>query len=165
MPCRTALIAPVPEAEPAVGAIRVEHDWSAARGVPAHITILFPFVSPEAVEESVLRELFGNFSAFEFTLDSLECFEDGHVWLRPAPAHRFAALTAAVWRRWPECPPYGGAFDEVIPHLTISETPLDLELALPIAARAHEIALIEEEEPGGTWRTRARFALAQSGVA
>jgi hypothetical protein len=66
-----------------------------------------------------------------------------------------------VWRRWPECPPYEGAFDEVIPHLTISETPLDLELALPIPARAHEIALIEEDEDSGMWSTRSRFALAQ----
>jgi 2'-5' RNA ligase len=161
MPRRTALIAPVPEAEPAVRAIRLEHDWSAARGVPAHITILFPFMSPEAVDESALRELFGNFSAFDFSLDRLECFEDGHVWLRPAPAERFAALTAAVWQRWPEWPPYEGAFGEVIPHLTISETPLDLELALPIPARAHEIALIEEDEDSGMWSTRSRFALAQ----
>ncbi len=165
MPRRTALIVPVPEAEPAVGAIRLDHDWSAARGVPAHVTILFPFVSPEAVDERVLRELFAKFAAFDFTLDRLERFEDGHVWLRPDPARRFADLTAAVWQRWPECPPYEGAFDEVIPHLTISETPLDLELALPIAARAHEIALIEEDEPDGRWRIRARFALAQSGVA
>ena len=43
MPRRTALIVEVPEAEPAVGALRLEHDRSAARGVPAHITILFPF--------------------------------------------------------------------------------------------------------------------------
>ncbi len=157
----------MPEAEAAVGAIRLGHDWSAARGVPAHVTILFPFMSPEAVDESALRRLFEKFSAFDFTLDRLERFEDGHVCLRPDPAQRFADLTAAVWRRWPEFPPYEGAFDEVIPHLTISETPLDpdLELALPIAARAHEIVLIEEDETGGRWRTRARFALAQSGVA
>jgi hypothetical protein len=162
---RTALIAAVPEAEPAVGAIRLAHDRSAAHGVPAHITILFPFLSPEKIDESALREVFANFSAFDFTLDRLERFEDGYVCLRPDPARRFADLTAAVWQRWPECPPYEGAFDEVIPHLTISETPIDFELALPIAARAHEITLIEEDGPGGMWRTRARFALAQSGVA
>src|ERR1700759_4220927 len=100
MPCRTALIAPVPEAEPAVGAIRLDHDWSAARGVPAHITILFPFLSPAEVDERALGELFARFSAFDFTLDRLECSEDGHVWLRPDPAQPFADLTAAVWRRW-----------------------------------------------------------------
>jgi hypothetical protein len=162
---RSALIAAVPEAEPVVAAIRLGHDWSAARGVPAHVTILFPFLPPDEIDESALLELFANFTAFDFDLDRLERFEDGHVWLRPDPAQRFADLTAAVWRRWPKCPPYEGAFDEVIPHLTVSDTPLDLDLELPIAARTHEITLIEEDEPGGMWRTRARFALAQSGVA
>jgi hypothetical protein len=165
MPRRTALIIPVPEAEPAVGAIRAGHDPSAALGVPAHVTILFPFLPADEIDEGALRDLFARFAAFDFALDRVERFADGLVWLHPDPSARFAGLTAAVWQRWPECPPYEGAFDEVIPHLTISETPLDLELALPIAARAHEVALLEQDEPGGLWRIRARFALAQSGVA
>lgn len=149
----------MPEAEPAVGAIRLAHDWSAARGVPAHVTILFPFLPPPEVDEGALRDLFTRFAAFDFQLDRVERFEDGHVWLRPAPAWRFADLTAAVWQRWPDCPPYEGAFDEVIPHLTVSDTPLDLDVALPIACRAHEVLLIEEDESSGLWSTRARFPL------
>ena len=156
---RTALIIPVPEAEPAVGAIRLARDPSAALGVPAHITILFPFLPPDKVEEAALRELFGHFPAFEFTLDRVERFENGLVWLHPEPFRRFADLTAAVWQRWPEAPPYGGAFDEVIPHLTVSETPLDLDVALPIAARAHEVVLIEEDEPSGRWSARFHIQL------
>ena len=156
---RTALIVPVPEAEPAVGAIRLVHDSSAARGVPAHITILFPFLPAGELDDGALRELLARFPAFDFALDRLERFEAGHVWLHPDPSWRFADLTAAIWQRWPEHPPYEGEFDEVIPHLTLSETPLDLELALPIACRAHEVVLIEEEERGGTWTTRARFEL------
>jgi hypothetical protein len=156
---RTALIAPVPEAEPAVGAIRATHDSSAARGVPAHITILFPFLPPDQIDESALHDLFGRFPSFDFTLVSFDQFDDGHIWLRPVPAWRFADLTAAVWERWPERPPYEGAFDVVVPHLTVSETPVDLDVALPIAARAHEIVLIEENESSGAWASRARFAL------
>jgi hypothetical protein len=156
---RTALIVPVPEAEPSVGAIRLANDSSAARGVPAHITILFPFLPADELDEAALRELFGRFPAFDFALDGVARFEDGHVWLRPDPAWRFADLTAAVSQRWPTHPPYEGAFDEVIPHLTVSETPLELELALPIACRAREVVLIEEEEPDGSWRTRAPFEL------
>jgi 2'-5' RNA ligase len=165
MPRRTALIIPVPEAEPAVGRIRADHDPSATLGVPAHVTILFPFLPPDEVDEDALRDLCARCAAFDFTLDRLERFDDGLVWLHPDPSARFADLTAAVWQRWPERPPYEGAFDEVIPHLTVSESPVDIEVTLPIAARAHELALIEEEEAGGRWATRARFPLAQPGVA
>jgi 2'-5' RNA ligase superfamily len=156
---RTALIVPVPEAEPAVRAIRLAQDSSAARGVPAHITILFPFLASGELDEAALHELFARFPAFDFALDRVERFESGHVWLHPDPSWRFSDLTAAVWQRWPTHPPYEGAFDEVIPHLTLSETPLDVELALPIACRARGVVLIEEEELGGTWTTRARFGL------
>jgi hypothetical protein len=156
---RTALIVPVPEAEAAVGAIRLAHDWSAARGVPAHITILFPFLPPEELDEAALHDVFARFAAFDFALDRVEQFEDGLVWLHPDPSWRFADLTAAVWQRWPDHPPYEGSVDEVIPHLTVSEKPIDLALALPIAARAHEVVLIEEEEAGGNWATRLRLPL------
>ncbi len=142
-----------------MGAVRLTRDPSAARGVPAHITILFPFQPPAEVDEDALRDLFARFTAFDFVLDRVERFEDGHVWLRPDPAWRFADLTAAVWQRWPGHPPYGGAFDEVIPHLTVSETPLDLDVALPIACRLREILLIEEDESSGLWSTRSRFPL------
>lgn len=155
----------MPEAEPAVGAIRLARDPSAALGVPAHITILFPFLAPDQVDEAALREVFARFPAFDFALDRVEQFENGVVWLRPAPQWRFADLTAAVWQRWPGTPPYEGAFDEVIPHLTVSETPLDVDLGLPIAARAREVVLIEEDEPSGRWNARTHIPLGQSGVA
>ena len=43
------------------------------------------------------------------------------VYLAPEPAAPFVALTEAVGAEFPGFPPYGGAFDEVVPHLTISE--------------------------------------------
>ena len=85
MPRRTALIIPVPEAEPAVGALRAGHDSSAALGVPAHVTILFPFLPPDKVDEDALRDLFARFAAFDFALDRVERFDDGRVWLHPDP--------------------------------------------------------------------------------
>ena len=52
----------------------------------------------------------------------------------------------------------------MIPHLTVSESRSTLDIRLPIACRAHEIALIEEQDDE-QWTTRAVFPLAQSGVA
>ncbi|HEY8647427.1 MAG TPA: 2'-5' RNA ligase family protein [Gaiellaceae bacterium] len=156
---RTALIVPVPEAESKVGKLRLAHDSSAALGVPAHITILFPFFDADDVDEAELADLISRFPAFDFELDRVEHFPDGTTWLRPAPSLPFVDLTAAVWQRWPERPPYEGLHDEVIPHLTISETPIDVQLELPIVARAREVTLIEEDEPSGHWTARLHLPL------
>jgi hypothetical protein len=156
---RTALIVPVPEAEAQVGEIRLAHDSSAARGVPAHVTILFPFLDTEELDEAAIADLISGFPAFDFELDRLERFPDGTTWLRPAPSMPFVDLTAAVWQRWPSHPPYEGLHDEVIPHLTLSETPIDAQLQLPIAARAREVTLIEEDEPSGRWAARLHLPL------
>jgi len=71
------------------------------------------------------------------------------------------ALIRAVAERWPAYPPYEGMFevDAVIPHLTVGETPLELDARLPIACRAREVTLIEQDESGERWRVRRRFPL------
>ena len=40
---RTALVIAVPEAEPVVGRLRSLYDEADTTGVPAHVTLLFPF--------------------------------------------------------------------------------------------------------------------------
>jgi hypothetical protein len=165
MPRRTALIVTVPEAEPAVGGLRLQHDGSAALGVPAHITILFPFAPLEALDENVVAELFTRFRPFDFVLDSVEQFEDGTVWLHPSPSAPFEDLTAAVWQRWPDYPPYEGTYDEPIPHLTVSETPVEVPVELPIPCRVRAVTLIEESEADGRWSVRRVFPLGAQGVA
>jgi len=50
-------------------------------------------------------------------------------------------------------------FDEPIPHLTVSETPIDVQVDLPIASRAREVTLIEEDESTGRWTKRRSFPL------
>ena len=155
---RTALIVAIPEAEPAVGALRLAHDWSAPLGVPPHVTILFPFADSADVDEEAIAELVGGFASFEFELDRVGRFDDGPVWLHPEPSAPFAALIDAVWRRFPDYPPYEGAFDVVIPHLTVSDVPIELDVALPIRATAREVTLLEEAA-GGRWSVRRRFPL------
>ena len=148
----------MPEADPAVGALRLAHDWSAARGVPAHITILFPFADAPEVDEQAVADVVTAFPAFDFHLDRVGRFEGGAVWLHPEPSAPFAALTEAVWRRFPAYPPYEGAHDVVVPHLTVSDTPREIDVRLPIRARAREVVLIEEGADG-RWSVRRRFPL------
>jgi 2'-5' RNA ligase len=167
MPRRTALVVAVPEAEAAVGALRLEHDSSAARGVPAHITILFPFAQPGSLDEAAVAEVVAAHEAFDFELASVARFDGAVTYLAPVPAEPFRALTGALVRRWPEHQPYGGEhdIDTLVPHLTVAETHIDVSLELPIAAHAGEVLLLEEVEPDGRWRERARFPLRQAGVA
>jgi 2'-5' RNA ligase superfamily len=145
MPCRTALIVPVPEADAY---------YRPGNGVPAHVTILFPFLEHEAIDEGLLATFFAPFPAFDFVLDRFERFEDGTPWLHPSPPTRFVDLAAAVWQRWPEFAPYEGAFDEIIPHVTVSVD----AVTLPITCHAGGVALIEESEEDGRWSTRRTFA-------
>jgi 2'-5' RNA ligase len=160
---RTALIVAVPEAEPAVGALRLAHDWSAPLGVPAHVTILFPFADGADVDEQAVAELAASFPSFAFELDRVERFENGLTWLHPEPSAPFAALTDAVWRRFPDYPPYEGAHGVVIPHLTVSEEPIAVEITFPIRATASAVTLIEETADG-RWSVRRVFPFLAMGA-
>lgn len=166
---RTALIIEVPEAEPLVGTWRAEHDWSAQHGVPAHITLLFPFVPSESVDErlhSELRELFGSQPSFTFALPRVARFPEV-AWLEPEPAAPFCKLTDRIFERYPDYPPYEGIHEKVIPHLTVAEGGTELQdavaaaltPALPIEAEAREATLILEDD-AGWWRAAERYPLA-----
>jgi 2'-5' RNA ligase len=121
---QTAVIVPVPQAEAAVRSWRERLDPAAAVGVPAHVTVVYPFLPEARVDEDVvadLRRLVAAEPAFPVTLAGFDRFP-GVLYLAPQPAEPFRRLTAATVRRWPEAPPYGGAFGaDVIPHLTISD--------------------------------------------
>jgi hypothetical protein len=160
MPRRTGLIVEVPEAEPAIGALRLRHDSSAALGVPAHITILSPFVPPEAVDETAIAAVLSPYDSFDYALARVETFPPGDVtYLAPVPPGPFIELTKAFAGRWPDYPPYEGAHATVVPHLTVSDSGyVTFDVTLPIAARADAVTLLEEL-PDGRWTTKARFPL------
>ncbi|MEK6275513.1 MAG: 2'-5' RNA ligase family protein [Actinomycetota bacterium] len=165
---RTALIVVVPEAEPLVGEWRAKHDWSAQHGVPAHITLLFPFVPVEEVDEQLLgdlRELFASQPAFTYRLPRVDRFPEV-VWLAPEPAEPFKDLTDLIVARYPDYPPYEGIHDEVIHHLTVAEGRPELQdevdaaltPSLPIEAEGREVMLIVEDA-SGHWHADERFLL------
>ena len=120
-PC--AIVIPVPEAEPAVGAWRECYDPSAGQGMPAHITLLYPFLPEDQLTPTVVTELarlFAEQPGFDIRLTGCARFPAGVLYLSPDPPRPLRALIAAITQRWPETPPYGGVFDEVVPHLTVA---------------------------------------------
>ena len=171
-PSQSALIVAVPEAEPVVAAHRDRLDRAASWGVPAHVTVLYPFLPPERIDERV-RAVLGQVSAavpaFFLTLGRLCWFGDQVLWLAPDPPGPFRALTAAVTARFPGVPPYGGRFEDVVPHLTLGhDHPVEVLRAageavrpqLPIHARVSSLRLIAGDPvPGDSWTTLAEFPL------
>ena len=59
---RSALIVAVPEAEPLVHEWRLRYD-NAELGIPAHVTLIFPFVPAEEIGEELVAELRELFAA------------------------------------------------------------------------------------------------------
>jgi 2'-5' RNA ligase len=119
----TALVAPVPEADAVVGRARARYDPAAAEEVPAHLTVLYPFLPAARIDTGVLaalREIFAGHEPFEVRFPRFGRFP-GLLWLAPEPDGPVRTLTAAVAARWPEAPPYGGAFDDPVPHLTVAQ--------------------------------------------
>lgn len=118
----TAFVVRVPSAEVLVSELRERHDSTFYRGVPAHITILVPFMDPAQVTTAVLtkaREALMEVSAFEFSLRRVEHFPTT-AYLAPEPPSPFVAMTSALVRVFPEFPPYGGEHASVVPHLTVA---------------------------------------------
>ena len=108
--------------EPVVGSFRLALDPSAAAGVPAHVTVHFPWVPLERIDESVIAdvaEMVEAFPSFAVTFRELRWFNRDVLWLEPDPPNPFVALAAESARRWPDYPQYDGVFETVIPHLTV----------------------------------------------
>jgi hypothetical protein len=168
---QTGLVIVVPEAEARFGALRRKFDPQASLGVPAYITILFPFMAPELVDSSVRRRLsilFKRFSPFRCVLTRVERFP-ATVYLAPAVAEPFTELTTAVARAFPEYPPYGGAYSSVLPHLTVAdgdavaaesveqELRADIERNGPVSTHCGSVRLLENSS--GPWKEMHEFTL------
>ena len=167
----SALIIEVPAAEAVVGRHRSELDANAALGIPAHITVLAPFMPTSrlgAPECAQLKRLFAAVKAFDFRLDHTDWFGSTVLWLGPQDPTPFRELTEVVFAAFPEFPPFENQFDEVVPHLTVGhESPIeamrraerDIKSNLPVLGRAVAVTLMHEVSPRGGWEASASFSL------
>jgi 2'-5' RNA ligase len=158
---------------PPLRRLRQRWDLGASQGARPHVTVLYPFGPEATLTTSVRAELAAIAAAvapFEVGFRRVRRFH-GVVWLEPEPADPFRALTAAIERRWPAYPAYGGVFDDVIPHLTIAESDhaplveIEAEAAsgLPFTSQARVIELwVRGGE--GRWRPRWRLRLGEMPV-
>ncbi len=98
--------------------------------VPAHITVLFPFVPVDDLDSVCpkLRQIYADFAPFEVTLDGYGHFPTA-TYLKPADPEPIKALFRAVHAEFPEYPPYRGAHsvDDITPHMTVGEFKTEAE--------------------------------------
>jgi len=95
----TALIVAVPAVEGLVGRFREKYDPAAADGVPAHVTLVYPFLAPDAVGASdvaALTTLFASARPFDVVFARCRRFEPKTLWLAPVPDAPFRELTARI---------------------------------------------------------------------
>ncbi|MQY14651.1 hypothetical protein SRB5_48260 [Streptomyces sp. RB5] len=168
VPGDTALSVYLPVADPLV-----------RTGIPAHVTVLYPFLPLARLTGAVrdeLAALVAGHAAFELTLAEFRRYP-GVLYLDPRPADPLRELTRAVRERWPEAVPYRGIFGAagLEPHLTVAnhegpatwETAYDAlegELAplLPLTAPVGHVDLIAWD--GASWGLRERLPLGRAGT-
>lgn len=167
----SAFVVRVAEAESRVAALRQRFDASARLGVPAHVTLLHPFMPPRRITADVLqraRAALAAVPAFAYRLREVRRFP-ATAWLAPEPPAPFVALTEALVRAFPGFPPFGGAHPTIVPHLTVAHGNAEeaslaaAELAAlmrargPIECSCHQVCLLENAD--GRWRERQLFEL------
>jgi 2'-5' RNA ligase len=170
---RSAIIVPVPETEHLVAWHRRTLGSTVSPTVPAHVTVLYPFVPPSRISAGTLAGIeaaLTGIAAFECAFSQVKWFGDEVVWLEPKPDEHFRALTQAVCERFPAHLPYEGEHPDTVPHLTVADRrtgdPLskrkaaaDIAAVLPIHARIDRVRLVAGEDEHGPWRTITEFRL------
>lgn len=147
---------------------RRRHVPSAALGVPAHVTLLYPFIASSDLTDHDRRQIAGildEHPAFEYRLGRVRAWPTA-LYLEVQPEVAFVRLVRALVSTYPAWVPYGGAFPYV-PHVTVADLPATdspriADPRRPLHRRAEHANLIVQDE-AGRWRTRWHFAVGGSG--
>jgi 2'-5' RNA ligase len=151
----SVLVVPVPQLEDFVRARTEHYDSDFLSGDPlfvhAHITALGPFLHHvDNLAAETIAGIVQDIGAFEFTLTEIDTFPNGIIHLVPDPAEPFSELTRRLSEAFPQCPPYGGQFEDLRPHLTLDQRTATItedstrELlgdAVPASCRAERVDL------------------------
>jgi 2'-5' RNA ligase len=164
----TALVVPIPAAHDLIDAWRAR--TVPAVNLPAHVTLVYPFVMPEKIDADLverLRAVVAQRRSFPFTLGS--CVRDERGIVLPAePAGQFVTLAEALARCSVTAKPYPADAPAKGPHavaamgdgavLDVAER--EIAAGLPIVTRATEVRLLEQVAfPPRGWSVLARFQL------
>lgn len=137
----------------------------ANKGVPPHITLLYPWrVAPLSEEDTrEVQKVLEQCHSFEIQLAKVSHFGKRVIYLALDDESEKAVkhLMQVLFLAFPETPPYGGAFSDPTPHLTIAKANDDkhfeelmeeishvVTLKLPIKYQVSGVSMIEETDDG-----------------
>jgi 2'-5' RNA ligase len=118
----TALVLHIASADALTQEARAAHDPSASEGMPAHVTLLYPFMPFAELTQADIAKLNATcrqHDRIDVTFSALGRFP-GVLWLAPEPALPIRNLTLALCAAFPDWLPYGGDVDMIVPHLTLA---------------------------------------------
>jgi len=151
------LLLMTPDAEPLVAEWRAEHDWTAAHGIGAHVTVRAPFFGVAAAQERDVERALGSFLPLQVTLARLED-RPGALVVLAEPDDALWELTDAASAAWPELGAHKDGRPDAAFHVTVVRTP-DPALRraaaeaigphLPAAVAGTELRVAERTAAGG----------------
>ena len=130
--------------------------------IPLSLTLLYPFASTTEVDQhrEGLSSFFAAHPPFDVELARLAQWEEsGAVYAVPEPEQPLRGMMRALWRLYPQFPPYGQVGADPPPHAsltlsggedhaaTLERVKRRLEELLPARFHITEVALMQEEEP------------------
>ena len=140
------------------------HDWPARRGVPAHITLVGPFLAPSKVTSEtlvLLRQIFAGRQPLAVALSELRLLGSSAC-LIPDAIEPLRALSDALCATWRDVTPKSDQY-----HVTLArncdstlfdQVAAELLPTLPLRGYVTEAVLVERHMNRSV-RTVARFAL------
>jgi 2'-5' RNA ligase len=154
---------------PALEALRRQQVADASEGIPAHVTLLYPFAEPPAIDRDV-RDLIGaiveRHHALTLRLGGLGRWPD-ILYATVEPDGPVRALQAELAAAFPSLPLYGDPPLRFVPHVTVVEGPgvEDPAVAadpawreLPVTRHVPEVDLLVKAR--GRWRITDCWPLA-----
>ncbi len=154
---------------PRLEALRMRSVPDAADGLPAHLTVAYPFAEAGSIDDGVValvRDVVARHAPWTMRLVERRRWPDT-VYASIDPDGPAIALQADLATAFPSLPIYGGTIDVFVPHVTVAEgeaaddPDIDADPAwndLPISIAVSEVELIVRGEDGG-WASTRTFPL------
>jgi hypothetical protein len=151
---RTALIVPLFITDP--GLRRLWNRTHPSLEAP-YATVFWPYLGLSDVDTAAVGAALSALPAFDLSFERVGWFGDRVAYLQPTPSDPLIELTRAVAALHPGLEPYGGEFENVVPHVTIGEDlaagrlrglAAQAERRLPVRVRAEQVAWVAVSDDG-----------------
>jgi 2'-5' RNA ligase len=150
----SALLLVCPSVEDAIGSERASLDLAAQDGIPAHITVVYPFQPAElmtAEDHRRLEDVVAGSGRLVLRLSEVRWFGASVLFLALEDPDPITHLIRAVSSAFPDYPPYAGRYAEPTPHLTIGHNqPVD-ELQAAAQSVSRRLPLTQELDHVELW--------------